>query len=396
MMNTTRLKAIFLFTILLNLSMTSVEARPTIEECSIGHSISKTFASGVAWDLCWKILDKEGLVLTSIHYKPVEEIRRQILGEASLSQIQTEYDDGSPSEFLVTDFGLGGNQIQTLTTAMCKGGRLHNDKGKSVLCERYQPAGYIYRYDEGAHRQGNKLTLFSVSSVGSREFIIRWNFLENGTIQADIGIAGQFSKQTTNESAGWKVGINNKIMASFVDHFFWRLDFDLDTDSSNDIIEQIKSVPSPSRLRKTKETQTISSELAASFVPAEKKFWRVLDGSETNRAGQPISYEMVMLNYAQQNKGNSPSPWLKNDIYITRYKECERFAVNNITDHSMSDCGNNVSEFVNAENTNEKDIVVWYRLVHHTLPRDEDFYPATIQWSSFILLPRDWTSTNLL
>jgi len=51
---------------------------------------------------------------------------------------------------------------------------------------------------------------------------------------------------------------------------------------------------------------------------------------------------------------------------------------------------------VNSQNTNAKDIVVWYRLVHHTLPRDEDFSPAAVQWSNFILLPRDWTSTNKL
>ena len=99
-----------------------------------------------------------------------------------------------------------------------------------------------------------------------------------------------------------------------------------------------------------------------------------------------------MLNYAMQNKGNTSSPWLKNDVFITRYNACERFAVKNPTNN----CGENVSEFVNSQNTNAKDIVVWYRLTHHTLPRDEDFSPAAPQWSSFILLPRDWTSTNSL
>ena len=101
---------------------------------------------------------------------------------------------------------------------------------------------------------------------------------------------------------------------------------------------------------------------------------------------------MVMLNYAQQSKGNSSSPWLKNDVYITTYNACERFAVNNPT----NSCGSNVTEFVNSQNTNAKDIVVWYRMAHHTLPRDEDFSPVAVQWSSFILLPRDWTSTNRL
>ncbi len=367
------------------------EAKPSAAACPAGHTISKTFSSGAAWDLCWEVRNEEGMVLTEIHYKPAGKPRRRVLGEAGLSQIQVEYDDGSPTEFLVTGSGLGGSHLQTLNASMCDG-QLHKDAGRNVICEEYGPAGYIYRYKGNTRRQGSKLDVFSVSAIGTREYIIRWTFLENGTIEPAVGLTGQFTKTTNNAKAGWKVTAQNKIAASFVNHYFWRLDFDIASNSSNDIIEQIKSVPSSTRLTKTKQTRTISSELADSFTPAEKKFWRIRDGSVRNASGKSISYEMVMLNYAEQNKGNSASPWLKNDVFFTRYNACERFAVENPTNN----CGANVSEFVNSESTNTKDIVVWYRLTHHVLPRDEDFSPAAPQWSTFILLPRDWTSTTRL
>jgi len=375
------------------LSLTNTaQARPNTSSCPAGNTITKTFSSGAAWDMCWEIRDAEGVVLSDVHYKPRNKTRRRVLGEASLSQIQTEYDDGSATEFLVTDFGLGGSNLQTLTSSMCEGGQLRRHNGRDVLCEVTKANGYIYRYRNSTRRQGSKLDIFSASNINAREFIIKWSFLENGSIEVASGLTGQFNKTATNLANGWQVTAQNRIATGFTDHYFWRMDFDIANDNGNDIIEQIKSVPSIDRLTKTKQTQTISSELAASFTPADKKFWRVKDQSVTNAANQAISYEMVMLNYAQQSKGNSNSPWLSNDVYMTRYKACERFAVQNPTNN----CGSNVSEFVNGQNINAQDIVVWYRLVHHTLPRDEDFSPAGVQWSHFILLPRDWTSTNSL
>lgn len=372
----------------------AANARPTGASCPIGQTITRTFSSGAKWDMCWETRNEEGIVLSDIYYKPVGKPRRRILGEASLSQIQTEYDDGSTTEFLVTDAGkgLGGQHLQTLTAETC-GGTLHREGGRNVLCEDMRAAGYIYRYKNSIRRQGSKMEVYSISAVGSREFIINWTFLENGTIETGVGLTGKFVKTTNNASAGWPVTTQNRIASSFVDHYFWRLDFDIAGDNSNDIVEQIKSAPSASRLTKTKQTNTVSTELSASFLPAEKKFWRIRDQSVMNSANRPISYEMVMLNYAEQNKGNSSSPWLKNDIYITRYKACERFAVQNPTNNG---CADNVSAFVNAQNTNAKDIVIWYRMSHHTLPKDEDFSPAIPRWTKFKLLPRDWTSTNRL
>ena len=49
--------------------------------------------------MCWEVRNEEGVVLSDIHYKAAGKPRRRVLGEGSLSQIQTEYDDGSATEF---------------------------------------------------------------------------------------------------------------------------------------------------------------------------------------------------------------------------------------------------------------------------------------------------------
>lgn len=383
---------LLMFLVLILLGMQSVEARPSVEACPAGHTITKTFASGSRWSLCWTIRNEEGLVLSDVKYQAVGSSLTRILGEASLSQIQTEYDDASASDFLVTDSGLGGTNIQTLTNEMCEGGTLHQNQGREVLCETYRPDGYIYRYRNSQYKTGNKLDIFSVSTVNSHEYIVRWRFLENGTIEPSVGLTGYFSKTTGNTENGWTVTNQDKVASSFVNHYFWRLDFDLANNAENDIIEEIISTPSSSRLRKTKSTQTVSREKSDSLLPSLKKFWRIRDQSVQNDNGKPISFEMILLNYAQQSNGNTSSPWLKQDVFLTNYNACERFAVDNPIDN----CGSNVSEFTNSENINSKDIVIWYRAAQHTLPRDEDFSAASPQWSSFKLLPRDWTASNSL
>ena len=385
--------SLVLFSIASLLMANAAQARPNTSSCPAGNTISKTFSSGAAWDMCWEIRDAEGVVLSDVYFTANNETRRRVLGEASLSQIQTEYDDGSATEFLVTEHGLGGNNLQTLSSSQCDGGQLHRHAGRDVLCEVTKENGYIYRFQNNTRRQGDRLDVFSASRINDREFILKWRFLENGIIEIASGLTGQFTKTTANAENGWKVSAQNRFATGFTDHYFWRMDFDIASDNGNDIIEQITSIPSADRLSKTRQMQIISNEVADSFTPQSKKFWRVKDQSLTNIENQPISYELIMLNYAQQSKGNSNSPWLSNDVYMTQYNACERFAVQNPT---TNNCGSNVSQFVNNENINAEDVVFWYRLVTHTLPRDEDFSPATIQWNYFSLLPRDWTSINSL
>ena len=120
--------------------------------------------------------------------------------------------------------------------------------------------------------RGINLSCLVFRKINYRELILRWTFLENGTIESGVGLTGQFTKTTSDSAAGWQVTAQNKIATSFVDHYFWRLDFDIASDNGNDVLEQIESIPSADRLTKAKQTQIVSTESAASFNPEDKKF----------------------------------------------------------------------------------------------------------------------------
>jgi primary-amine oxidase len=357
--------------------------------CS-GQAISKTFASGASWNLCWTPRQAEGIVLSQVTYKAPNQAARRVLGEASLSQLETALDDGSVTPlFLTTEAGLGGTNLQTLTSNDCKDGTLHSADGRNVLCETTRSYGYLYKYT--SQRQGQFLELSSLSQIGPRTYALRWRLYESGIIEPALGLSGELPVvDGTNSAYGWPAMASGKIATGFTDHALWRLDFDLDTNNANDVIEEITSTPTADRLRKTKTITTLSTETGRTFDPETKRFWRIRDGSVTNGGIGQISYELVPANYDQSRANSSNESWLAQDVFFTRYNACEKYAANNPT----TACGANTSQFVNSESLNQQDVVAWYKQSYHHLPRSEDSNRISTVWSSFQLLPRDWHKQN--
>lgn len=364
-------------------------AQPSETACPSGHTLQHTFSSGAAWDMCWQTSVAEGVVLSNIYYTTPAGLRRRVLGNAAVAQIETEFDDGTRTNALSSTSGLGGSALQTLGANHCPGGTLHSSGGQAVLCSTERDRGYILKHPTVV-KQGKLFELINISVVDNRNYVIRWRFADSGIIDPAIGLTGSLPKTGGEASYGWPVTAENVIGVAFTDHYFWRLDFDIADDASNDVAEEYASLPSANRLEKLKVLNPLTTESARSTDWENKRYWRIRDGSVGNGNNGFISYELVTLNHIHQNSGNQSQSWLASDIFFTRYNACEQLATNNPT----TGCGSNVSTFVNGENINGADIVTWYRLSYHHLPRDEDVSRMPIRWNGFELLPRDWSATN--
>ncbi len=357
------------------------------ENCSTeGIAISKTFSSGATWDLCAAITPDTGLTLAQVYYAAPGQIRRRILGEASLSQLETVFDDNSAKpEYVVTDLGLGANNSLTLTDADCPGGSLHMAvAGRNTLCTRSEYYGHQYKQDYDRQFQGQFFELSAVSAPDSRIYTLRWRLYENGMIEPGLGMSGYLP--------GAREGIVT--LGSFTDHAGWRLDFDLGEDPTNDGVEEITSTPTPSYRQKDTAINTISSETGRLMNPEIKRFWRIRDGAEQNANGRPISYEIIPSQYHHSRGNIRTRPWLQNDIYFSRYAPCERHASRN---PAQGGCAGkkNLQHFVDDQaDIESEDIVIWYKQSYHYLPRNPNNNAINTVWSTFQLLPRDWYASN--
>ena len=392
-MKNSNLPLISTFVLLSAFYWNPLHARPGSSGCTSGQEVHKTFSSGAAWDMCWEERAAEGVVFTDIYYKAPGGTSIRVLGEAALSQIQTDYDDGAAVQYHVSQAGLGGDSLQALTSQDCSGGQLSQSGGRNILCQHTKPYGFVYKESDTNQRQGERLELFSVSKVNNLTYVVRWRFYESGIIEPATGLSGTLTRMGADSRYGWPITRGGNVAVGFTDNYFWRMDFDIGTDNSNDIVEEMTSVPSADRLKKTSQISSISTETARRFDAENKRGWRIRDASTLNGSGSPISYELILLNYGHQSYGNNNEAWLQNDFFVTRYDACEKFAVKNST---QSGCDSSLDQFTNNQGLNGEDVVLWYRLSYHHLPRDEDDNRLEVRWNGFTLLPRDWSSTNPL
>ncbi|MEZ4728691.1 MAG: hypothetical protein R3E79_16275 [Caldilineaceae bacterium] len=216
--------------------------------CAAGLYLEKTLPTGARWDLCWHERAQEGIVLTEIHYTPPAGVRRKVLQEASLTQLEVIYDDGRANLYYGSEPGLGAAQLLMLSSADCPDGVLLTQNERTLLCQQTGGRGYLYKYYT-QQRQGDAMTLFSASQIGQHLYIIQWRFLDDGTIEPMVGDGGRLLRQGRDPQHGWPVTGDGVVGIGYVTNYWWRLDFDLGGNGANDLVEEFEVNPAPTLTR---------------------------------------------------------------------------------------------------------------------------------------------------
>lgn len=360
--------------------------------CDGGQLIDQSLTSGSRWELCWSLAGAEGILLHQVHFTPPGGIRRQILKEAGLAQIYTHYDDGKHVYHYLAEPGLGGSSLLQLTNDDCvEGQRLHED-GQHILCRQVVPRGYVYRHFS-QQRQGEYLRLFSASDVGGPVFIVEWRFYDDGTIEPLVGDTGRLIHTSSDSASGRPLDADSRYGIGYINNVYWRLDFDLGTVGTNDIVEEMELLPADNNTQRVLSLTPIESETARSVLPEQKRSWRVRSSTLTNGDGRSISFQIEPRNLGHQYVGGVAEPWTQNQLYVTVHRDCERLVSLN---PQADSCGSDITQYVDGESLEGADVVLWYGASSHRLIQDEDEPVKPIRWLSFQIVPRDWTAQNPL
>lgn len=357
----------------------------TPSPCSSSFQIDKVLPSGARWQMCWELRSLTGVVLREVTYTPPGGEAVMVLGAMNLAQIHVPYDDNQFRFHDVSDFGLGLN-MNDLQPADCPGGEVLKVGPDPVLCQQVRGSGYAYKaYDEQA--QASTLSLFSVSHIGAYNYIVAWNFDDDGTIRPEIGATGRLQRYGGVQSTGWDVG-QGRYAVAHLHNYYWRLDFDIDG-PGNDKVQELAATIGSGRQTFTNQRTAFNTEVARRVLPGSFRSWRVRDTVTKNADGHPISYE---LQPSTDNifRGPAYEPFTHNELYVTRNNTCEVFASHNPT---AGGCGSDLASFVNGASLNNTDPVLWYGTSFHHLPRDEDEEHMDVHWSGFSIVPRDLTAT---
>ncbi len=361
--------------------------------CSGSYFVDQAMANGARWQMCWERRDREGIVLHEVTYTPPGGQPVEILGQAGLAQIHVPYDDNAARFHDLSDFGLGYDwYIDDLQAGDCPNGQRLADGALNVVCVTEQPTGYAHKdYDQQA--QATTLNLFSVSHIGAYNYVVAWNFDDDGTIRPEVGATGSLQRTTGPAAAGWPVGGGRHAVAH-MHNFYWRLDFDVAGTRFDDRVQELQANYASARTRFNNVRRAFTTEVARRVAPRSFRSWRVRDRVETNADNHPISFE-ILPNSDHVFRGPSYERFTHHELYVTRHRRCEVFASHNPATGVCSGAPNNqVSAFVNQEGIAVQDVVVWYGASFHHLPRDEDEPHMHAHWTGFSIVPRDLTATN--
>lgn len=352
--------------------------------CDADSRMTQSFSNGASWDLCWESRIRENLVLSEVHYTPPGGEPLRILSTARLSQLHVAYDDSDVTYNDVTQYGLGGGYLLTLTEADCPQGELLEVQTRPAVC-RWRSTGDEGYRTASRSSKAESLNLFSVSQVGAYAYIISWIFHDDGTFEPGIGATGALQRSSSDTTQPYGRVLQNDpdtLWLSHTHNYYWRLDFDLGQSATDDVFSEIRYIAQPDGKR-IRESQTFQTEQARRIDPHTQQIWRF---SATDDQNSP-AFHIEPIRLGHRFERMEVEPYTDYDLFVTVANDCERFASQNA--RFNPDCLNHVLQYVDGQSIAGEDIVMWYRVGFHHVPRSEDQRNMHTHWDGFVVRPQN-------
>jgi primary-amine oxidase len=281
------------------------------------------------------------------------------------------------------------------------------------------PAWRHAEQDGIAGRPGRELVFRSIAVVGNYDYILDWRFEQEGAITIAVGATGELEVKPVKDKMdvmgkdpeGNPVEFGHLVAPNTDgvdhDHFFsFRLDIDVDGPKNNFEVDKLVQYKLPaSSARKTiwaMAPQTMDNESTAmqNISMQHPAMWRFVNPAEHNELGYPTSFEIMpgltgvsllsLEDWPQKRAGFSD-----HQLWVTPYDAKERYAAGVYVSGSKGTDGLPVwvKQKRSIENT---DIVAWYTMAFHHVPRPEDWPQMPTMWHDFSIRPFDFYSKSPL
>ena len=351
----------------------SHSTHPTIkpEASNLGNSsiayqqFPATGPMETAWYITFDHQVDKALFLTSAYFKPGPNRNWiQVLGRAGLSEIYVPYQSGE-DQFL----DLSGFNFELVTATSKDAGPCGRVVGRDdKVVREVVDKGPLWKNDKEVVR-GQKLLLWGTLDAANYNYIVRYEFHDDGTIGFRI--------------AGTAFNLPYAPKESHTHNALWRIDVNLDGaggDSAN-VLRHVEQLGSDT-WRNTVESFNNGREGALNILPVEFTQLQVVDAELNNGLGKQSAYDFRPLYRGLVRHAEN---FMRNDFWVTLNKAEEQYFPY-LPDH-----------YANDEDVRNADIVVWHvtSLLH--VPRTEDGVDsggnwkgvALAMWTGFDMRPRD-------
>ena len=402
------------------------------------------------WHFRFRLDPRLGPVVNLATYDDAGK-RRSVLYEGSLSEMYVPYQDPEETwnshvfldagEYFVNT-GSGGIIKPLLAGVDCPqyatffSGTFYHDNGTAYvrpqlacLFERVSGDPAWRHWDEDTYavsgRPTRELVFRTVATVGNYDYLFDWRFEQDASITVGVGATGILEVKAVKDQRadgelspsmaakdpqGKEVQFGQLIAPgiSAVDHdhyFSYRLDLDVDGLNNTLMVDKLVPYKLPDSAPGRKWIWAMQPEMAKNEKNAQfdvsiehPAMWRFANEGNKNVLGQPTSYAIMpgetgisllpQTEWPQKRAG-----WSAHNLWVTPYDPTERY-VSGV--YLMGSSGEDslphwVEKGRNIMNT---DIVAWYTVGFHHVPRTEDWPQMPVMWHTFSLMPYQFLPKN--
>jgi len=370
---------------------------------------------------------REGLTLHTIAYQDGDRLR-PIAHRISFSEMVVPYGEVTPTHVWKNAFDIGEYGIGALANSLelgcdCLGeiryfdGVLSDAIGepmviKNAICLHEEDASLLWKHvdwrtNETEVRRSRRLVVSFIATVGNYEYGYYWSFQQDGTIECQVKLTGIMTTGAIEdgEATPYATIVAPNLTAPVHQHYF-NVRMDMNVDGVDNSLVEVNTAAEPegsdnpwgNAFRAHETVLTSESDSGRRVDPSSARYWKVINPGVTNGLGTPVAYKLE----PGPNAGSFFAPdssvvrragFINGHVWVTPYDPTQRFAAGDYPNQNHG--GGGLPEWVaEGRSTEDTDIVVWYSMGHHHIPRPEDWPVMPVSTIGFMLKPNGFFDRN--
>lgn len=384
----------------------------------------------VAWQK-WRFrigfTPREGLVLHTVGYEDGGRVR-PILHRAALSEMVVPYGDPHPSHNRKNAFDVGEYGIGLMANALelgcdCLGeiryfdAYLNDSRGEPVryanaICMHEEDAGILWKHfdwrtNRTEVRRARRLVVSFIATVGNYEYGFYWYFGQDGALEYEVKLTGIMNTGALppGETHPYGTLVAPQLYAPNHQHFF-NVRLDMAVDGPRNSVYEVHTVAEPmgpenphgNAFYAESTLLEIERQAQQSVDSLNARYWKIVNPASVNALGQPVAYKLApgentrsfvdADSYVRQRAG-----FMGSHLWVTPYDPAELYAAGDYPNQHEGGAG--LPAYTARDRPiADRDLVVWYTMGHHHIPRPEDWPVMPVTTIGFTLKPLGFFDRN--
>jgi primary-amine oxidase len=370
---------------------------------------------------------RDGLFFHEIGYEDQGRLR-PVMHRASMAEMVVPYGDPTGGNFRRNAFDTGEYGVGQLLDSLALGcdclGHIHyfdawnhdwegNPKRiKNAICMHEEDFGTLWKFTntltgQVTVKRSRRLVISSVSTIGNYVYGFFWYFYQDGNIGVEVKATGIpfASALPVGQKSAYGALMAPGIEAHVHQHVF-SYRFDMAVDGEGNSVKEVNfsgepmgpSNPYGNAIRIT-ETQLASEKAAQRDIDlATQRYWKVYNPNHVNALGEHPAYKLVPgVNAFPFQHKDSPvgrrAGFMYHHFWATQFAEGELYPAGDYPNQHAG--GDGLPKWTEADRSlDNQNVVVWYTMNYHHLPRPEDWPVQPCVYASFHWMPSGFFDVN--